>query len=203
MQLNNWKSIYANLAPSGFYVAVRLGFYSPEDEINFFPQAWIDHYTVNGLAVLDPYMRWVYQNEGVARWSDLDLPDPAGVLKTYADHNLRYGCLVSVLDALSGSPTRSFGIFARNDREFQTSELAKLQQSLRGAGPGVDDKPVLTDAQVEALQLLANGKRLKEIAHALNISESAVKARLRAAMTNIDAKTATQAASKAARLGLL
>ncbi|EBA04664.1 MAG: LuxR C-terminal-related transcriptional regulator [Paracoccaceae bacterium] len=203
MQLNTWTPFYASLAPAGFYVAARLGFYAPEEEINSFPQAWVDHYTVMGLAVQDPFMRWVYQNEGTVRWSELDLPDPAGVQQAYIEHNLRYGCLVSVLDALSGAPTRSFGIFARNDREFKTSELAKLQQSLRGAKPGIDDKPVLTEAQIEALRLLSNGKRFKEIAHELNISESAVKARLRAAMTNIGAKTATQATSKAARLGLL
>jgi aldose 1-epimerase/LuxR family transcriptional regulator len=45
--------------------------------------------------------------------------------------------------------------------------------------------------------------RLKEIANALGISESAVKARLKSAMARMDARTPVQAASIASQRGLL
>jgi aldose 1-epimerase/LuxR family transcriptional regulator len=191
------------LAPAGFYAALRLGFFSPEEELNAFDPRWIDHYTVNGLALHDPLMRWIYSGSGARRWSELAIPDPMGVLSNYAAFGMRYGAVICVT-ADEDRPRRTFGYFARHDRELSQFEIRELEAALRAAHfhePETDQ--ALTRAQTDALRLLSRGMRLKEIAHALGISESAVKARLKSAMARMDARTPVQAASIASQRGLL
>ncbi|MBD3764122.1 MAG: autoinducer binding domain-containing protein [Rhodobacterales bacterium] len=203
MRLAECSALFAELAPAGFYVALRMGFFAPEDELNALPPDWVDHYTVNGLALFDPLMRWVYGGHGTMRWSDLRLSDPRGILSAYAAHGLRFGAVVCV-SAQESRPRRSFGYFARSDRELTEAELAALEAHLRAAHFHDEaEAPPLTRAQTDALRLLSRGMRLKEIAHALDISESAVKLRLKGAMARMEARTPVQAASLAAARGLL
>jgi aldose 1-epimerase/LuxR family transcriptional regulator len=83
-------------------------------------------------------------------------------------------------------------------------EMKELEASLRAAHFHVpQDDQALTRAQTDALRLLSRGMRLKEIANALGISESAVKARLKSAVARMDARTPVQAASIASQRGLL
>lgn len=203
MRLAECKEFFASLAPAGHYAALRLGFFSPEEEINTFDAGWIDHYTINGLALYDPLMRWIYSASGSCRWSDLSMPDPMNVLGAYASFGMPYGAVVCVT-ADEDRPRRTFGYFARSDRELSYSELQELEATLRAIHyDEPDEEPPLTKAQTDALKLLSRGMRLKEIAFALGISESAVKARLKSAMGRMDARTPVQAASIAAQRGLL
>ncbi len=203
MRLADFTDVFARIAPAGHYAAVRLGFFSPEEESNTFAQDWGLHYTVNGLALHDPLMRWVYSGSGARRWSELDLPDPLGVLRAYADFGMPYGTVVSVT-ADDARPSRTFGYFARDDRELTDAENADLEATLRALHLGeTEDAQGLTRAQAEALRLLSRGMRLKQIAFALGISESAVKARLKSAVARMDARTPAQAASLAAERGWL
>lgn len=203
MRLGECKEMFATLAPAGFYAALRLGYFSPEEELNHFSPAWTDHYTINGLALHDPLMRWIYSGSGARRWSALDIPDPVGVLTAYQAYGMRFGAVVCVT-ANEERPRRTFGYFARSDREFTPAELSELEGLLRAAHFHEEEpEPSLTRAQTDALRLLSRGMRLKEIAHALDISESAVKARLKSAMARMDARTPVQAASIAAERGFL
>ena len=202
MRLAECKEMFSSIAPAGHYVALRLGFISPEEELNTFPAAWIDHYTAKGFALFDPLMRWIYSAQGVARWSELTLPDPMGVMESYARFGMPFGAVVCVTD--EERPRRTFGYFGRRDRELSAAELAQLEQALRAVHfQEAESGQALTRAQTEALRLLSRGMRLKEIAHVLGISESAVKARLKSAMARMDARTPVQAASIAAQRGLL
>jgi aldose 1-epimerase/LuxR family transcriptional regulator len=203
MRLAECKDFFASRAPAGHYVALRLGYFSPEEDINTFDPSWIDYYTINGLALYDPLMRWIYSSSGSSRWSDLAVPDPMNVLAAYAKYGMPYGAVVCVT-ADEDRPRRTFGYFARSDRELTDSEIQELEATLRAIHyeePGVE--PPLTRAQTDALRLLSRGMRLKEIALALGISESAVKARLKSAMGRMDARTPVQAASTASQRGLL
>lgn len=203
MRLAECKEFFGIVAPAGYYVALRLGFFSPEEESNSFAPSWIDHYTAKGLALHDPLMRWIYSGCGAIRWSELLLPDPMGVLRSYARYGMTYGAVVCVT-ADEERPRRTFGYFARNDREMTRTELAELEATLRAVHfHEAEEEQALTRAQTEALRLLSRGMRLKEIAHALDISESAVKARLKSAMARMDARTPVQAASIASQRGLL
>tara|TARA_B110000977_G_C10850713_1_gene405683 strand:- start:4 stop:207 length:204 start_codon:yes stop_codon:yes gene_type:complete len=61
----------------------------------------------------------------------------------------------------------------------------------------------LTMAELEALGMIKDGKRLKEIAFDLGVTEGAVKQRLKNAKTKLGAKTGTQAAALASQYGLI
>ena len=61
----------------------------------------------------------------------------------------------------------------------------------------------LTMAELEALGMVRDGKRLKEIAHLIGVTEGAVKQRLKNAKLKLGAKTGSQAAALASQYGLI
>jgi LuxR family transcriptional regulator len=180
------------IAPAGFYVALRVGFSFPEEEFNELPQNWVEFYTTHGLVVHDPAMKWVYGNTGVVRMNDISLPDPHQVRARAAVFGLSHGAAISVM-VPADRGRRSYGLFYREASDFAEQELTVLHGILKRLHAGA-----LTAAEVEALQMQAGGLRLKQIAGELNISESAVKARLNNAKKKLGAKTLTQATSIAA-----
>jgi len=189
------------LAPAGFYIGLRVGFSFPAEELNRLPSAWVDYYTANGLVVHDPVMKWVYMNQGVARWSDIGEDDPMGVLESAAGLGLHFGAVASAVSP-EGHGKRSYGNFLRADREFTDDELAQLADIVVELHQDGDQKLALTAAEIEALRFQAQGLRLKQIAAELNISMSAVKARLANAKRKLGARTPSQAASIAQTRGL-
>jgi len=116
---------FSLLAPAGYHIALRVGFAFPLVERNALPPLWIDEYTREKYMIHDPVMRWIYTNDGHVRWSEIGLADPLGILPAAAAHGLRYGVAVSLTDAERGGQ-RSFGSFARADREFTQDEIAVL-----------------------------------------------------------------------------
>lgn len=190
------------IAPSGFYVALRVGFSFPEAEENHLPDPWVEYYTSEGFVVDDPSLRWVYRNAGAIRASAIDLPDPRHVRAHARVFGLGYGAVVSVT-ARGDAGRRSYGLFFRDDRDFSQGELDALLRILSGLHSGRDDDPGLTQAEIEALRMQAQGLRLKQIAGLLSISESAVKARLNNAKRKLGAKTLSQASSLAAHRRLI
>ena len=61
----------------------------------------------------------------------------------------------------------------------------------------------ITSAEIEALRLVKNGHRLKQVAHELGVTEGAVKQRLKNARLKLEAKTGAEAISRAAAFGLI
>ena len=190
------------ISPAGFYVAIRVGFSFPEEELNALPDNWVEFYTTHGLVVHDPAMKWVYANTGFMRFSDMTLPDPHQVRERAAVFGLNHGAAVSV-KALADRGRRSYGLFFRADRDFEPADLAELQQILAKLHHGAETESALTTAEIEALRLQSTGLRLKTIAAELGISESAVKARLNNAKRKLGARTQSQAASIAAARRIL
>jgi DNA-binding CsgD family transcriptional regulator len=190
------------ISPAGFYVALRVGFSFPEEELNELPENWVEFYTTHGLVVHDPAMKWVYGNTGTVRFSDITLPDPHQVRARAAVFGLSHGAAISVMTA-SDRGRRSYGLFFRDDRDFEPEDLLHLQKIVMRLHSGVDEEPTLTAAEVEALRLQSGGLRLKQIAAQLGISESAVKARLNNVKRKLGAKTQSQAASIAAARRIL
>jgi len=62
---------------------------------------------------------------------------------------------------------------------------------------------VLSEREMEVLQMLAEGRGNREIGERLFISENTVKAHLRSVNAKLEAGNRTQAVSNARRLGLL
>jgi LuxR family transcriptional regulator, quorum-sensing system regulator SdiA len=185
------------ISPSGYYLALRVGFTFPEEELNRLPDPWVEHYTRHGLVVHDPLMKWVYAHQGAARWSDIDMPDPQAVRVAALAHGLAFGAVASATTAAERGK-RSYGLFFRADRDFHEDELRTLQNLLETLHSGSKLQRKLTANEVEALKMIASGLRLQQIATELGISESAVKARLNNAKVKLGARTASQAASLAA-----
>ena len=192
----------AQLAPSGYYVALRIGFAFPMEEVNAFPAEWINHYTKQRFMLFDPVVRWAYANVGTIRWSDIPIEDPKRIIAQAQTFGMRYGVTVSVFDSGAGSQ-RSFASFARSDREFTALETKLFHAYLIRRHNETAPPTNLTKAELEALGMVKDGKRLKEIAFELSVSEGAVKQRLKNAKLKLGAKTGTQAAALANQFGLI
>ena len=190
------------LAPLGYHIALRIGFAFPLEETNSFPSDWVEHYRQQRLMMFDPVMRWAYTHTGAIRWSALEDDGPRKVLAQARSHGLAYGATVSVTDD-TGDGQRSFGSFVRADREFTDLELNLLRAFLLRRHAETAPPTNLTRAELEALRMIKDGKRLKEIAFDLGVTEGAVKQRLKNAKMKLDAKTSTQAAALANQYGLL
>ncbi len=190
------------LAPLGHYIALRIGFAFPMSECNALPEPWIEYYTQNGLMVHDPVIQWVYSNTGTIRWSEIDLPDPRGVLEQARRYGLNFGAAVSCADD-GPDCFRSFATFVRSDREFNADELARLTCLVQRLHASRAQVPNVTPAEREALSLVRDGFLTKEIASRLGVSEGAVKQRLRNARVKLGAKNGSQAVSIALRRGLI
>jgi len=190
------------ISPAGFYVAIRVGFSFPEEEMNELPENWVEFYTTHGLVVHDPAMKWVYANTGAVRFSEIALPDPHHVRERAIVFGLNHGAAVS-LTTPADRGRRSYGLFFRDDRDFEASDLVELQAIVSRLHSGTEVEHVLTAAEAEALKMQSEGLRLKQIAHEIGISESAVKARLNNAKRKLGAKTLSQAASIASARRIL
>jgi LuxR family transcriptional regulator, quorum-sensing system regulator SdiA len=190
------------LAPAGSYVAVRVGFAFPVTESNRLPAAWVREYTASGLIVHDPAMSWAYKNVGVARLSALGEEDTQGVLELAKNHGLNFGAVASCTDCGDASQ-RTFGFFYRADREYDDGELESINACLESAHCAYARPKNLTAAELETLSLVKNGLMMKEMASLLEISESAIKQRLKSARTKLNAKTGSQAAAMATMLGII
>ena len=116
------------ISPAGFYVALRVGFSFPEEELNELPENWVEFYTTHGLVVHDPAMKWVYGNIGTVRFSDIALPDLHQVRARAAVFGLSHGAAISVMSP-SDRGRRSYGLFFRDDRDFEPGDLAELQKN--------------------------------------------------------------------------
>lgn len=190
------------MSPSGYHVALRIGFAFPQSETNAWPRKWVAHYTQQRFVMRDPVMRWVYAHSGKIRWDEIDDPDPDRVLQQAAAFGLRHGGAVSYRDSGAGG-LRSFGVFARPDRPFEPRELSALLAHVRGLHMRMAPPDNLTSAELEALAMVCDGLRQKEIAFRLGITEGAVKQRLRGARGKLNAQTAPQAAALAREFGLI
>jgi LuxR family transcriptional regulator len=193
---------FSALAPAGYHVAVRVGFAFPEFEHNTLPLAWVHRYTRGGFMLSDPVTRWIYENTGSVRWSEIGLDDPRQVLVEAADYGLVYGAAVCLIDT-EASQLRSFGSFSRSDREFEDSEIEDLHRQLTLLHHQSSPPEDLTNAELETLRMIKSGLLMKEIAHDLGITESAVKQRLRNAKSKLDSRTTAQAVTRATEFGLI
>ncbi len=190
------------LAPVGHYIALRIGFAFPVEEVNALPPNWVDHYTKNSFMLFDPVIRWAYSKVGALRWSEIDIEDPRKIIAQAQNFGLRYGVAVSVFDG-NAEGQRSFGSFVRSDRDYTDLEISLLHAYVKRRHLEMAPPTNLTMAELEALGMVRDGKRLKEIAFDLGVTEGAVKQRLKNAKLKLGAKTGTQAAALASQYGLI
>ncbi|MBI1415613.1 MAG: LuxR family transcriptional regulator [Limimaricola sp.] len=189
----------ARLAPGGFFFALHIRFALPLLHHQTYPQGWTDRYTEEAYALRDPIIAWGFSRVGAARWSEIDIPDPFDILGQAREFGMIYGFAVSC----GPMKSRTIASAARDDREFTDEEIAEFARLIETLHNITEPPKSLTDAQIEALRCIAEGDRHAAAAARLNISESALKARLASARSSLLARTTAEAIQRARDYRLL
>lgn len=189
----------AALSPAGFSAGLHIRFAAPLVYFRTYPDAWCKTYDDNAFALRDPIVFWGLSGRGQTRWSEIRLPDPFNILGQARAYGLKYGAVIS----RGPISSRSIVGMARADREFTEEEIAAAATIVEALHASAEPPTELTQAQIEALRLLAEGDRHTAAAAKLGISESALKARLQSARLRLRARTTAQALKKAREYGLL
>lgn len=187
------------LAPQGFSFALHIRFALPLMQAQTYPQGWADLYTEEAYALRDPIFAWGFSQTGVSRWSEIDSLDPFGILAKAANFGMNYGFAV----ACGPIRSRTIASAAREDREFDHDEMEAFARIISQMHDVTEPPNSLTQAQIDALRLIAEGDRHAAAAAKLDISESALKARLSSARTNLLARTTAEAIQRARDYRLL
>lgn len=187
------------LSEGGYFIGLHIRYAAPLMQFSTYNQAWLDHYTEKAFALRDPTIAWGFSTEGACRWSEFTIPDPFGLFEEANKFDLKYGLTVSCGPISS----RTIASFARSDREFNNSEIEQILLIIRRLHDKTEPPESLTKAQTEALRLIAAGDRHAAAAAKLNISESALKARLASARRRLLARTTAEALQRAKDYRLL
>lgn len=189
----------SGLAPDGYYVALHVRFASPLMMFQTYNPAWIEHYIANAYALRDPIIAWGISRAGATRWSAIDLPDPFAIMDQAARFGLRYGVVISCGPMTS----RTVASVASETREFTDDEIAAVTGIVLRLHHETQPPDHLTNAEIEALRVVASGERYAAGAAGLGISESALKARLATARKKLFARTSAEAIQRARDYRLL
>lgn len=189
----------AKIAPGGFFYALHIRFALPLLHHQTYPQGWTDRYTEEAYALRDPIIAWGFSVVGSSRWSEIEIPDPFDILGQAREFDMHYGFAVSFGEMKS----RTIASAARADREFEDAEIAEFAEVIQRLHVMTEPPKTLTNAQVDALRCVAEGDRHAAAANRLNISESALKARLSLARDNLLARTTAEAIQRARDYRLL
>jgi len=181
------------ISPLGFSAGLHIRFAAPLVYVKTYCEGWQKLYDENAFALRDPTVFWGLGVKGSTRWSSIKLPDPFSIMQQAKEFGLEYGAVISYGPITS----RSIIGIARGDREFTDEEIATATEIAEKLHVAAEPPTELTKAQIEALQLLAEGYRHTAAAAKLGISESALKARLQGARTRLGARTSAEALRKA------
>lgn len=179
--------------PGGYFLGLHIRFAAPLMMFQTYNPLWSDHYSRNAYALRDPMLAWGISRTGATRWSEIDLPDPFGIMDEAAHFGLTYGVCISCGPMVS----RTVGGIARNDREFTDEEIADATGIVLRLHHETQPPDHLTVAEKEALLVIASGERYAAGAARLGISESAIKARLSSARRKLFARTTAEALQRA------
>jgi len=186
-------------SPFGYMAGLHIRFAGPLMQFQTYDQAWVDYYTDKAYVHRDPMIAWGFSTEGSIRWSEIEVPDPFDIWGQAATFGLNFGVAV----AFGPLSSRSIVGCARSDREFEETEIRRIECLVAALHEATDPPESLTMAQKEALQLIADGYRHAAAAAKIGISESALKARLTSARNRLLARTTAEAIQRAKDYKLL
>lgn len=187
------------VAPAGYFLALRIRGTAPLMAFKTYPQAWVDRYMENGYLLRDPITTWAMTIGGTIRWSSPLLPDPFRVLRQAAEYGLTYGA--SVAHGPIGALT--ICSFGRSDRELTNAEIAKVKQRVIDLHDRTALPKSLTDDQKETLMAMAQGTMPQDMAAKQGISDAAAQARYAQVYQALFAKTPDEALRRAKEYKLL
>jgi len=137
------------VAPAGYALGIHMAHMAPKFVFQTYPKAWLDHYSANGLIMVDPMVAWGFENTGSERWSALE--DSSGVLKAAGEYGMKYGAVI----ACESEASRSIGGFAHPDREFTDDEIETLLTGVTTLHAQTEETAELDDETVAHLKKLA------------------------------------------------
>lgn len=185
------------IAPRGYGVSLHIRRAVPMARYTTLSSQWSEHHARMGFVLRDPCLAWASAHNGVRRWSEI--LDPYGIFDEAARFGLRFGAVAS-----EGPATAlSVAVIARDDREPSEAEMDQLLGSVQRMHGLIETPDRLTCPQLEALRVIAAGKRYAGAAAQLGISESALKARLYSARERLMARTTPEAIRRAKDFGLI
>lgn len=188
MPLKKPLSLIRSISTAGYYVGVRIRAGKADVVMNTYPLEWQQRYATMSYRLRDPVILWGYGHTGITRWQDLAEGDQVGIFEDAARHGLPHGAVA----ATGPVDRRTIAGFARADRAFTAEELSELLAATQKLHQHAElDAISLREAQ--ALRAIAAGKKYAEAAFSLEISESALKARLNSARKRLGARTTVEA----------
>lgn len=139
------------MTPGGFAIGLHISFGGPELLFQTFPIDWMDYYIKNSLHLVDPAVKWSFEETGFRRWRDLARDDPSGVIRKAATFGMKYGATMAV----EAGPTRSVLGCARNDRDYLDYELQAIMEKLLKLHKTTQGLKKMPQRDIEALQKMS------------------------------------------------
>lgn len=187
------------VAPMGYTAGIHIRFASPLYFRSTYPQEWQDLYAANNYALRDPLVFWGVGKSGQTRWSEINLPDPFGVMEKAAEFGLTYGAVCSCGKISS----RTIVGVARSDREFTDAEIEEVAAIAKALDEVTEPPAGLTPEMTEALTLVGQGLHPATAAAEIGISEDVLQTRLSSAQDKLGAKTMAEALRMAREFRLI
>lgn len=197
--VQDYLSRLDQIAPEGYNFGFHIRYSRPKLVRMTYATGWSERYAARSYILCDPAVIWPLIHDGACRWSEIDLPDPLGVMAAAAEHGYRHG--VSVGTGAAGS--RSLGACARGDREFHDDEIAEIEEIVRSVHALLAEGGVLKPHQSDALRAFETGQTYDQICADLGISRTALKNRLSGARRALGVKTNAEAVRVAIERGLI
>lgn len=194
------------VANAGYVLALNVKNLTPAFYHTTFPEDWVEFYTANRYALIDPVLLWAGFNTGAKRWSEVGVLRPLAlndrVLKKAREYGLNYGVMLS--ERTPGTRgQKSFFSAARTDREFTDDEIEFLSERFANILFQLNSATILSERERHILDRCARGFTQEEIAAELSVSRETVKKDLEHTRKTLGARNVTQAVSIALSRGLV
>lgn len=183
----------AAIAPTGFFLALRIRGTAPLISFRTYPPEWTETYMANGYLLRDPITTWAMTVGGSIRWSSPFLPDPFGVFRHAATFGLRYGASVA------HGPVRALSVcsFASAEREFTDDEIAAVRATVIALHDMTALPDRLEEGQRALLDALEADERPEAVARRLGIAPAEARARIVSLCETLVAATPAEALQRA------
>ena len=191
--------IINSVAQSGYNLAINYTFSGAQIFRSTMDELWLKEYETNGYYLKDPVVLWCATSTGDIRWSEMQFPDYAGVLKKAECIGMKFGANFS----RKVDRYRSALVVAREDRSLSDCEMAAISNAWDRILNAFQRKPILTQREIDVLKQSSLGKNIGEIAEALNVSVQTVKFRLSKIRAKLGSRTVIEAVVSAVRLGYI
>jgi LuxR family transcriptional regulator, quorum-sensing system regulator CinR len=179
-----------------------------------YPATWIKRYLQMGYVDIDPVLREGFLRTLPFDWSEVKIQSPVEMsfLTDALAHGVGpHGLSIPVqskhghraLFSISFSRSEEEWLIFRKTMQPVLIDIAhRLHRRVISEVFG-EDRPHLTNRELECLRWVARGKDTSEIAVILNISPHTARYYLKSARYKLDCVTSAQTVSKAVKLGLL